>query len=45
VRLADLAVSRDHAAIERSEHGFVIVDRGSTNGCWSRTPPSTGRRC
>lgn len=32
VRFADPAVSRDHAAIERSEQGFVIVDHGSTNG-------------
>lgn len=32
VRFNDPAVSRDHAAIERSDQGFVIVDRGSTNG-------------
>ncbi len=32
VRFTDPAVSRDHAAIERSEHGFIIVDHGSTNG-------------
>jgi hypothetical protein len=32
VRFTDPPVSRDHAAIERSEQGFVIVDHGSTNG-------------
>src|SRR5512146_810767 len=30
--LADSSVSRYHAVLKRAEQGFVIADRGSTNG-------------
>ncbi len=34
VTLDDKAASRHHALIEGDEHGYVLVDLGSTNGTW-----------
>jgi hypothetical protein len=32
VRFVEASVSRDHAELRRIEHGWLVIDRGSTNG-------------
>ena len=42
VILLDLACSRTHARVERTRHGYALVDEGSANGTWldgQRIPP------
>src|SRR5262249_7644083 len=44
IQITDSEISRRHAEIRKDEHGFLLIDLGSSNGCFVNAEQVTERR-